>query len=361
MAMKLRLALVGYGGVNQALVDLLGEKRTNLATHGIEVAVTVVADAKFGVVMNPEGIDPAQLVEMAANGCDVAALATNARVDFMPNADTDDVLRAIASPCVDVLVEATFTNPHGGEPALSHCRTALQHGKHVITVNKGPIAFAYNSLQRDAKRAGVLLKCEGTVMSGTPVLRQITTTLRGCEVMAFEGILNGTSNFVLGLVEQGYGFHDAVKEAQRMGYAEADPSADIEGHDVRLKTAILAHALWSAGVTPAQIACRGITGLTEQVIRDARKDGLAWRLIGSATRHEDGSVRATVEPRMLPLGHPLLAASGVTNAIAFDTDLLGRVTVSGPGAGRHETAFAILSDLIELGEELRIRTKAVAA
>jgi len=188
-------------------------------------------------------------------------------------------------------------------------------------------------------------------MSGTPVIRQIDTTLRGCEVNGFAGILNGTSNFVLDRLAQGHDFDDAVREAQQLGYAEANPAADLEGADVQLKVVILANTLWNAGLTRADVPCRGITLLTSLDIRNAQSVGRNWKLVGSATRNADGTVSASVEPRELGADHPLHSISGVTNAVTFDTDVLGNVTVSGPGAGRRETAFAILSDLIELAEQ----------
>ncbi|TGT11999.1 homoserine dehydrogenase, partial [Mesorhizobium sp. M8A.F.Ca.ET.213.01.1.1] len=150
----------------------------------------------------------------------------------------------------DIVVEATFTNPNDGEPAVSHCRWALQAGKHVVTTNKGPVALAAQELKTLAKSRGVRFEFEGAVMSGTPVIRLAAKTLVGAELKGFEGILNGTSNFVLGRMEEGLDFSSAVKEAQALGYAEADPTADVEGHDVRLKVVILANELLGADLKP---------------------------------------------------------------------------------------------------------------
>ncbi|RVD45991.1 homoserine dehydrogenase, partial [Mesorhizobium sp. M7A.F.Ca.ET.027.03.2.1] len=141
---------------------------------------------------------------------------------------------------------ATFTNPTDGEPAVSHCRWALQTGKHVVTTNKGPVAIAARELETLAKSNGLHFEYEGSVMSGTPVIRMAKKTLAGAEVTGFEGILNGTSNFVLGRMEGGLDFASAVKEAQQLGYAEAAPTADVEGFDVRLKVVILANELLGA-------------------------------------------------------------------------------------------------------------------
>ncbi|MBN3756001.1 homoserine dehydrogenase [Paraburkholderia sp. Tr-20389] len=350
--MELKLALVGFGGVNQGLVELLRKKRETLAGAGLDVLITMVADLRLGIATNPRGIALDVLDETARRGVDAMALRRDPGTLVSPDVNLDAVLKAIASEHVDVVIEATFTDPNTGEPALSHCRTALECGKHVITTNKGPIALAQQELARIATKSDACLMYEGTVMSGTPVLRQIATTLRGCDVNGFAGILNGTSNFVLGQVEAGANFDAAIREAQQRGYAEADPAADVNGSDVQLKVVILANTLWNAGLQRRDVHCRGIVGLTGEDVRVAAAEGMSWRLVGSAVRRPDGTVTASVEPRKLPASHPLRAASGVTNAIMFDTDVLGSVTISGPGAGRQETAFAILSDLIELVDRI---------
>lgn len=347
--MAFRLALIGFGGVNQGLVELLKAKQGKLG--GLDIHITALADLRLGLVSNPHGLDLDALLETAASGFTTTALRRDPQTHIREAIDLDSTLALIGSDHVDVVIEATFTDPSNGEPALSHCRAALAHGKHVITTNKGPIALAQRSLSQLAAEHGVQIKYEGAVMSGTPVLRQISTTLRGCEINGFAGILNGTSNFVLERLAQGHGFDVAVREAQALGYAEANPAADLEGSDVQLKVVILANTLWNAGLTRSDVPCRGISVLTATDIHTAQAAGRSWRLIGSATRHADGSVSASVEPRELPAGHPLAAIGGVTNAITFETDVLGDVTISGPGAGRQETAFAILSDLIELAEQ----------
>jgi homoserine dehydrogenase len=194
----------------------------------------------------------------------------------------------------------------------------------------------------------VSFEYEGAVMSGTPVLRMARQTLAGAGLVGFEGILNGTSNYVLTRMEEGLGFADAVAQAQALGYAEADPSADVEGYDVRLKVVILANELLGACLQVNDVTCSGISSLDSAAIQQAQAAGQRWKLIGSASRETDGSVRASVEARLLPGNHPLAGISGATNAVAFNTELLGAVTVSGPGAGRVETAFALLSDIVAI-------------
>ena len=195
---------------------------------------------------------------------------------------------------------------------------------------------------------GVHFEFEGSVMSGTPVIRLAKQMFSGLRLGGFEGIMNGTSNYVLGRMEAGLGLQEAVREAQDLGYAEANPSADIEGFDVQLKVLILANELLDAGLELRDIARQGISSVTVQDVRQASLDGKRWKLVGSARRNADGSVTAGVAPVALPLDHGLAGVSGATNAVAFTTDLLGQVTVSGPGAGRVETAYALLSDIIAM-------------
>jgi len=264
----------------------------------------------------------------------------------------------IRSTTADIVVEATFTNPVDGEPAVSHVRTALESGKSVTTTNKGPVALAGAELNRIAADHGVRFEYEGSVMSGTPVLRFASDALPGLRVSAVQGILNGTSNYVLGQMESGMTLADAVAEAQALGYAEADPTADIEGSDVQLKVVILANEILGAAITTADVERRGISGVTPEDIRAAAAEGKRWKLIGTARRDEAGRVVATVEPAALPSTHPLAGISGPMNAVSFDTDLLGTVTVSGPGAGRVETAYALLSDIIAIDAHQRALAEA---
>ena len=334
------LALIGFGGVNRALAELIRDRGEALADElGFALRVVAITDLRLGSLMQADGID------LDA----VFALGAGETFAGWPGGDAEPRnAEVIRETTADIVVEATFTNPLDGEPGVSHVRLALEAGKSVTTTNKGPVALAGAELNTLAAAHGVHFAYEGSVVSGTPVLRFSASTLTGLRIDAVRGILNGTSNYVLGQMETGMDLATAVAEAQTLGYAEADPTADIEGSDVRLKVVILANEILGATLTPADVACTGITGLTPADIADATAGGLRYKLIGTAERRADGSVHARVEPVALPLTHPLAGISGPTNAVSFDTDLLGTVTVSGPGAGRVETAYALLSDIIEI-------------
>jgi homoserine dehydrogenase len=279
-----------------------------------------------------------------ALGLDPAA-ATFASHGGSADPDNERVIRTCSA---GIICEATFTNPADGEPAASHVRWALESGKSVCTTNKGPVALHGQELSRLAKLKGLHFEFEGAVMSGTPVIRLAKQLFPGLVLHSFEGILNGTSNYVLGRMEEGLSFEESVLEAQARGYAEADPTADIDGHDVQLKVLILANELLGADITLADVQRQGMSTLSPEDISRARNEGRRWKLVGSARRNLDGSITARVAPVALPLAHGLAGVSGANNAVSFNTDLLGPVTVSGPGAGRVETAYALLSDIIAM-------------
>ncbi len=335
------IALIGFGGVNRALAQLIASKNSIWERDlGFRLNIVAVSDLYFGSVVSPNGLDAKTLVE--------ANFEKGGFSQLSGGSSEANAVSIIKTAPADIVVEATFTNPKDGEPAVSHCRWALQAGKHVVTTNKGPVAFAASDLNALAKSKGVHFEYEGSVMSGTPVIRLAEKSLAGAELKGFEGILNGTSNFVLGGMEDGLDFTAALKKAQDLGYAEADPTADVEGYDVRLKVVILANELFGAALRPEHVTCEGISQLSPADIAEATRTHTRWKLIGSAVRNGDGTVTGSVAPKRLPRQHPLAAVSGATNAVSLDTALLGPVTVIGPGAGRIETAYALLSDIIAI-------------
>ena len=223
--MHYNIALIGFGGVNRALADIIATDPDRFYCEmGFNLRIVAVSDMFLGSVYSPEGIDLDVLTTLpAAQGA--CAELPNGKA----TADNEDIIK---NSNADIVVEATITDSMTGQPAISHCRWALSAGKHVSTTNKGPLAFAEKELMALALKNNVGFEYEGVVMSGTPVLRFADKLLKGSEINKFAGIVNGTANYVLGLVEQGYTFADAITSAQQQGYAEADPSADIEGKDV---------------------------------------------------------------------------------------------------------------------------------
>lgn len=331
------LALIGFGGVARALAEIIRDDHEALSAKlGFGMRVVAITDLNMGTLMQPEGVDLAAILDMP----------TGSMFSELPGGSSEALNeRVIRESNADIVVEATFTNPTTGEPALSHVRWALESGKSVTTTNKGPVALAGTRLLELAAQQGKSFEFEGAVMSGTPVLRFAAEMLKGNRIHGVQGILNGTTNYVLGRLAEGLELAEAVREAQDLGYAEADPTADIEGGDVRLKVSILASQVMGVDIAPEEISTQGISELTAEAIEFAQKNSQVWKLIGSVSRAEDGQVTAAVRPLALDRTHPLAGIVGATNAVTFETDLLGQVTVSGPGAGRIETAYALLSDI----------------
>lgn len=338
-----RIAMIGFGNVGQGLAEILVEKQAELRRrHGYEFRVVAVSDFKLGSVHDPQGLDLKRLVKVLREKGSLEAYRGAAVVKGR------DALTTIRESKADVLVELSFTDLATGQPAIKHCQEALGRGMSVVTSNKGPAALAYPRLSRLAARHGAQFRIEGTVMSGTPVLNVGMQNLAGNAFKSIQGILNGTTNYILSEMEQGCGYAAALAKAQELGYAEADPTADVEGFDAAGKVTILANMFMDAGIRPEQVRRRGITKLGAGDIAKAKAAGKRWKLIGSVRRKRDGSLDASVKPVALPLDDPLAAVMGPTNAITFETDLLGKVTVVGPGAGRVETGFSILTDLLAI-------------
>jgi homoserine dehydrogenase len=339
--MHYNIALIGFGGVNRALADIIATDPEKFYYEmGFNLRIVAVSDMFLGSVYSPEGIDLDLLTTLP-----VAQGACAELLNGKATADNEDIIK---NSNADIVVEATITDSMSGQPATSHCRWALSAGKHVSTTNKGPLTFAEKELVALALKNNVSFECEGVVMSGTPVLRFADKLLKGSGINKFVGIVNGTANYVLGLIEQSYTFADAITSAQQQGYAEADFSADIDGKDVMLKVIVLANRLWDANLAQENVQCQGITGLTETMVKQAAAEGCHWKLLGQASKQEDGCIVASVSPEKLPIVHPLACISGAVNAITFTSTMLGDITVSGPGAGRIETAYAILSDIIAI-------------
>ena len=335
--MKQRIALVGFGVVGQAVCEVLLEKSATLATaHGFSCDVVAVSDPRWGTVHNSAGLDLARLLADARE-----------RGRFTAATKNWDTLTMIRECGADTVAELAYTDLATGEPAISHCRAALETGKSVVTSNKGPPALAHRELTALAAANGAQFLYEGTVLSGTPVFNLWKHCLAGTEIVEFRGILNGTTNYILGEMEAGTDYAKALAQAQAAGYAEADPEADVEGHDALAKVIILANTLMDGEFTPADVPCEGITGLSAGDVEQAAREGRRYKLIGGA-RKEDGRIDARVALERLPLDDPLAAIGGVANALTLDTDLLGEVTVVGPGAGPLATGYAIVADLLRL-------------
>jgi len=340
----MRLCLIGYGNVGYGFVRVLLRHGSWLRER-FEFSPKIVAvhDLRRGTVLSPLGLDLMVLAKAWEENRDLSELGES------PSGL--DAFSVIKESNADVVLELTPTDLTTGEPAASHIRTALSLGKHVVTTNKGPVALFGKELLALAQEKRVHFRFEGTVMAGTPLF-SLTDFGIATPIRRVRGILNGTTNFILTQMEAGKTYEEALAEAQRLGYAETDPTADVEGFDALAKILILANLVLGGDLRVRDIPCEGITKLDPKEVQNAPKEGFRWKLVAEAVR-EGGEVRAKVGPERLPLSDPLSQVSGVLNAITLEFDPLGAITVVGPGAGPEVTGHAVLSDLLAIHRGLR--------
>jgi len=346
MVRDLRLALVGFGHVGRRFAELLpGPYAKALGAAGVRARVTGIATRRHGIAIDPEGVPLARCLRDARAGRSLSV--------FHRGGPARSVLDFIRQVPADVLVELTTLHPESGQPAIDHVSAGLRRGLHVVTANKGPVAFAHRRLRSLARRRGRLFLHEGAVMDGTPVFNLVERCLPGARILGFRGTLNSTSSHVLARLEEGGTLEDAVREAQALGIAEADPRHDLDGWDSAVKGCALANALMGATVRPTEVRRRGIGGLSGPAVRRALRDGTRLRLVVRG-RREGGRVRVSVGPERLPLGDPL-AGRGPDAALVLETDLMGEIGVLERGATVDQTAYGVLSDLLAI---VRAETRA---
>ena len=347
--MEYKIGLIGCGTVGQGFLEILLQKEKLLKEEfDFEAKIVAVSDKLKGSLLLPEGVDIVKLLSLLEQGENIGAYLEGKSNE----AEKMDALQVIEQCDADIIAELTYTDIQTAEPATSHVKKALQTGKHIVTSNKGPAALFYNELKTLAEENNRLFKIEGTVMSGTPVFNLCENAFAGNEIKEIKGILNGTTNFILSkMEEEGMDYEDALQLAQKLGYAEADPTADVEGYDALAKIVILSNVLLGGNIKPSDAAREGITALSKDKILEAKKEGFRYKLIAS-TRKENGRIVASVSPQKLPLSDPLSGIMGANNALSFDLDLLGKVTIQGPGAGKTETGYSILVDILAIHRQI---------
>ncbi|MBN2071100.1 MAG: homoserine dehydrogenase [Candidatus Krumholzibacteriota bacterium] len=338
-----KLAFIGFGVVGQGLVQILLEKKEMLKKkYRYDYSVVAVSDFTKGSALDDKGLDLEKLLELAKDG----------RISEYPGAKTGlNALDTIKETGADVVIEVSYTDIKTAEPANSHFVAALKGGKHLVTTNKGPTALFLRELLELARANKAQFRYEGTVVAGTPVLNLGEKCLAGNEISEIRGILNGTTNFILTNMESGKSYGDALKEAQELGFAEADPTADVEGFDALAKVVILAKSVMGADIGPADVDRTGITGISLDDVKKAAEEGMRWKLIGKVKK-EGGKVKASVRPEKVALVDPLASVGGAMNALTFETDLLGPVTIVGPGAGKKETGYSLLIDMLTIDKKI---------
>jgi len=341
----MKLALIGLGTVNRGLLELLIEKQDFLSkAYGFAPSVTAISDPVVGSVFSEKGLNIKELLSLL--------LKENSIKNYSEGIKDWNSEKTIKDGDADTIVEATPTDIKTGEPGLSLIRTALKSRKNVVTTNKGPIVLAYRELKNLASQNEVSLRFEGTVLSGTPVLSLVESTFKGVEIKEIRGIMNGTANYILTKMEIGLSYQEALDRAKKKGIAEEQSDADTKGWDAAAKIVIVANVLMGGNLKFEEVSIKGIDTVSETDIIKALKERKHWKLIATAKKTEKRIV-ASVAPEILSDQDPLSKITSSINAINFTTDILGNVMVSGPGAGKRETGYALLSDLLHIHEQGR--------
>ena len=274
--------------------------------------------------------------------------ATRARAGVRPEQLTTDLDEVLADEQTQIVVELMG----GEEPARAYIAEALGSGRHVVTANKEVLAKHGAALRALAAESGARLLYEASVGGGIPIISPLYRDLLANEITAVTAIINGTTNYMLtAMAQDGAGYEDALAEAQRLGYAEPDPTADVEGIDAAYKLAILCGLAFHVEVRPEDILQVGITRLTARDIRYADRLGYAIKLLAEG-RLLDGELLAAVQPTLIAHGEPLAKVDGVLNAVQVEGDLVGRVVLEGPGAGAAPTASAVLADVLDVARDI---------
>ena len=289
-----------------------------------------MSSRRLGWRNSPEGFCVEKLLAADLTGSQVAG-------------DIHEWLRAGRA---DALFEVSSLNAATGQPAIAHIRAALESGAHAISANKGPVVHAYRELTDLAASKGRRFLFESSVMDGVPIFSLFRETLPALEVRGFRGVLNSTTNVVLEGMEAGMTFEDSVRQAQKLGVAESDPTDDVEGVDAAVKVVALANVLMNAGLKLDDVSRQGIRGITAEQLREARASGEAWKLVCTARRAMDETVAASVAPQRLKLSDPLALVKGTSSIISFETDVFPELIITEQDPGLEATAYGLLADFL---------------
>ena len=334
------VCFLGFGNVGRALVRILEAKKRELRErYGIRYRITGIASRRLGWIADPAGLNVATLHAAGQGTRPRRLMARSPR----------NVREWLGAAKAAVLFESTSLNRRDGQPAISHIRAALSSGAHAITANKGAIVFAYEQLTRLARRKGKRFLFESTVMDGAPIFSLFRESLPAIELHSFRGILNSTSNFVLGQIEAGLDLEHAVKLAQQLGVAETDPSDDLDGWDAAVKVAALSTVLFGVPLKLGKISRAGIRELDPAAIYAARVEGRPYKLVCRAERTVSRGiprVMASVGPQQLDASDPLSRVNGTSSCLQLEMDSLPSLTLTELNPGIEATAYGMLADFI---------------
>lgn len=332
------LALIGFGNVGQALARLLYRKAEELESeYDLTFRITAISTGSHGRAINPDGLDIGKVMALTQSGESLDSLST------VPA--PDDGLSFIKASGADVMFENTPVDYETGQPAIDHIRTALEHGMHAFTANKGPVVHGYESLSKLAREKGKKFYFESTVMDGAPIF-SVFRELPAANVHKISGVINSTTNLIFTRMESGETFDQAVAYAQEIGIAERNPSGDVMGWDAAVKLAAMVTVIMGIPMTPQQVDREGISKVVNSLsITIARSSGKRWKQVCTAERHGD-QVRAQVKPVLIGPSHPFYNIEGTSSIVQFESDVLGNLSIIETDPSPDTTAYGLLSDFI---------------
>ena len=314
----IKIGILGFGTVGQGIYHIINEKRQ-------------LFQQKFGVDLEVAKI--------------LVTNATNERVNGTKHLLTTEIEDVLNTPNLQVVFEAIVNE----EPAFSYLKAAIEHKCHVVTANKVMFAKHGDTLQQLAQHYGVGVGFEASVAGGIPVIKTLKNMLLANEVDAIEGILNGTTNYILTKMRNEHAtFEEALASAQKLGYAEADPFNDVSGQDAFKKLMILSSLAFGKQPSWAEVAVIGIDTISAEMVAEASANGQRYRHVASIVKEKDGTLSAKVTPVLVDSAHPLFQVEDVNNAVSITTDYIGTTTLIGPGAGMYPTASVMVEDYLEI-------------
>ncbi len=342
MMRPVKIIVCGLGNVGRSFIELIAERGEELESrYGLRPVLSAAVDIGGAAIQDGHGIAPAELFAHLREGHTVEAYPSSG-FPGISGAET------IAQADAQVLIETTPTNLTDGEPGRTHIIAALERGMEVVSANKGPIVLFYRELHELAERNNCGIHISAATAAALPTLDVGRTCLAGTRLLEVEGILNGSTNYILSRMHGGgcpYG--TALKEAQELGIAETDPSLDVEGRDTANKIVLIANRLFGTAFGPQDIQVDGITQITAKDVAGAAANGQVIKLIGIAKQRDSG-VQLRVAPEWLNRDHPLASVGGSEKAISYLTDTMHRITVSGGKSSPVGAAAALLKDMINI-------------
>ena len=337
-----QIILCGFGNVGRAFARLIAGKRDDLAArYALDLRLKAVVDIGGAAVADEAGLPAGRMTDFVEAGGAVETFETYGR----PGLKALDLLAGADGA---ILVETTPTNLKDAEPARTHFLAAIENGVDIIAANKGPLVRDYRRILDRAREKGVRIRFSAATAAALPTLDVGQLCTAGARIEAIEGILNGTTNYILTrMAQERVHYGDALRDAQALGIAETDPTLDVEGLDTRNKIVVIANTLFELALDPDKVETVGITGVTPADMAAAREAGQVVKLIGSARMTANGPV-VKVAPEALPADHPLAGVHLSEKGISYATDTMGRITVTGGHSSPTGAAAAMLKDIIHI-------------